>query len=37
MGLLVCCEETFFGEMGVKLGKSVAWWCPSLTLRVLIA
>jgi len=30
-------EVALFGKMGLKPGKNVVWWCPSLTLRVLIA
>jgi len=30
-------DVALFGKVGLKLGKSVVWWCSSLTLRVSIA
>jgi len=29
-------EVALFGEMARKLGKNDVWWCPALTLRVLM-
>jgi len=30
-------EVALTAAMGLKRGKNVVWWCPSLTLRVSIA